>query len=103
MLIFIIHLKYYEPKEERDICMFKNLNKYYDILTSICSKEVELSVSNVYGVSTKLPVVVLVVVPITKVTRIALVPPITMVTGVPIIPIVIWVVSCSCSYQGKEK
>ena len=56
-----------------------------------------------HGVATKLPVVVLVVVPITKVTRIALVSPITMVTRVSIIPIVIWVVSCSCSYQGKEE
>ena len=56
-----------------------------------------------HGVSTKLPVVVLVVVPVTKVTRVALVPPISMVTRVPIIPIVIRVVSCSCSYQGKEE
>ena len=84
------------------VCL-KNTGKYYDILTSVCSKEVELSVTNVHGVSTKLPVVVLVVVPVTKVTRIALVPPVTMVTGIPIIPIMIWVVSCSCSYQGKEK
>ena len=81
----------------------KKTEKYYDILTSICSKEVELSVTHMHGVSTKLPVVELMVVPITKVTRVALVPPITVVTRVPIIPIVIWVVSCSCSYQGKEK